>query len=147
MVKSEEQMGKVRQKMVDEAARKKASSDARRQRDLKKFGKAVQVAKLQERDRAKRDTLDKIVTDKADRAARRAKGAKGGREGGRRGGDDGANRKRQKKDEKFGFGGKKRFAKSNDARSTGEGDGYSVKKMKGGKGAMRPGKSKRAKRV
>ena len=60
MVKSEEQMGKVRQKMVDEAARKKASSDARRQRDLKKFGKAVQVAKLQERDKAKRDTLDKI---------------------------------------------------------------------------------------
>ena len=60
MVKSEEQMGKVRQKMVDEAARKKASSDARRQRDLKKFGKAVQVAKLQERDKAKRDTLEKI---------------------------------------------------------------------------------------
>lgn len=60
MVKSEEQMGKVRQKMVDEAARKKASLDARRQRDLKKFGKAVQVAKLQERDKAKRDTLDKI---------------------------------------------------------------------------------------
>ena len=60
MVKSEEQMGKVRQKMVDEAARKKASADARRQRDLKKFGKAVQVAKLQERDKAKRDTLDKI---------------------------------------------------------------------------------------
>jgi len=60
MVKSEEQMGKVRQKMVDEAARKKASSDARRQRDLKKFGKAVQVAKMQERDKAKRETLDKI---------------------------------------------------------------------------------------
>jgi len=60
MVKSEEQMGKVKQKMVDEAARKKASSDARRQRDLKKFGKAVQVAKLQERDRAKRDMLDKV---------------------------------------------------------------------------------------
>lgn len=60
MVKSEEQMGKVRKKMVDEAARKKASADARRQRDLKKFGKAVQVAKLQERDKAKRQTLDKI---------------------------------------------------------------------------------------
>ncbi len=62
MVKSEEQMGKVRQKMVDEAARKKASVDARKQRDLKKFGKAVQVAKLQERDKAKRDTMDKINT-------------------------------------------------------------------------------------
>lgn len=62
MVKSEEQMGKVKQKMVDEAARKKASVDARRQRDLKKFGKAVQVAKLQERDKAKRDTMEKINT-------------------------------------------------------------------------------------
>jgi len=60
MVKSEEQMGKVRQKMLDEAGRKKASADARRQRDLKKFGKAVQVAKLQERDKAKRQTMDKI---------------------------------------------------------------------------------------
>ena len=60
MVKSEEQMGKVRQKVLDETARKKASQDAKRQRDLKKFGKAVQVAKMQERDKAKRDTLEKI---------------------------------------------------------------------------------------
>nr|POF13563.1 rrna-processing protein ebp2 [Quercus suber] len=167
MVKSEEQMGKVRQKMVDEVARKKASADARRQRDLKKFGKAVQVAKLQERNIAKRDTLDKInvlkrkrqgaeleataedsmfdvaleeaaVTDKKDREARRAKG--------------GPN-KRAKKDEKFGFGGKKRFAKSNDARSTSDTKGYSVKKMKGdrpgggrpGGAKQRPGKSRRSK--
>lgn len=62
MVKSEEQMGKVRAKMLDEAARKKASADARRQRDLKKFGKAVQVAKLQERQKEKRETMDRIQT-------------------------------------------------------------------------------------
>jgi rRNA-processing protein EBP2 len=62
MVKSEEQMGKVRAKMLDEAARKKASADARRQRDLKKFGKAVQVAKLQERQKEKKETLDRIQT-------------------------------------------------------------------------------------
>ena len=60
MVKGEEQMGKVKQKMVDEAASKKASAEARRQRDLKKFGKQVQVAKLQERSKAKRDALEKI---------------------------------------------------------------------------------------
>ena len=60
MVKSEEQMGKIKQKMVDEAANKKAASEARRQRDLKKFGKQVQVAKEQERAKAKRHTLDKI---------------------------------------------------------------------------------------
>jgi rRNA-processing protein EBP2 len=165
MVKSEEQMGKVKAKLVDEAARKKASADARRQRDLKKFGKAVQVAKLQERDRTKRDTMDKInslkrkraggadlndkednfdvaledaaVTEKKDRADRKAKGAAAGQ-----------NRKRQKKDEKYGFGGKKRHAKSNDAKSSSEMGGFSAKRMKGKPtgGAKRPGKSQRAKK-
>ena len=60
MVKSDEHMGKIKEKMVDEAANKKAAAEARKQRDLKKFGKQVQVAKLQERDKAKRETLDKI---------------------------------------------------------------------------------------
>lgn len=164
MVKTEEQMGKVKAKLVDEAARKKASADARRQRDLKKFGKAVQVAKLQERDRTKRETMDKInslkrkrqggadlndkednfdvaledaaETERKDRADRKAKGAAAG-----------AQRKRQKKDEKYGFGGKKKHAKSNDARSAGDMSGFSVKKMKGkGGAAKRPGKSQRAKK-
>ena len=60
MVKSDEHMGKIKAKMTDEAANKKAAADARKQRDLKRFGKQVQVAKLQERDKAKRETLDKI---------------------------------------------------------------------------------------
>lgn len=60
MVKSDEHMGKIRSKMVDEAAQKRAAADARKQRDLKKFGKQVQVAKLQERNKAKRETLEKI---------------------------------------------------------------------------------------
>ena len=54
--------------------------------------------------------------------------------------------KRQKKDAKFGFGGKKRFAKSGDAMSTGDLRGFSAKKMKGiKKGPQRLGKSRRAK--
>jgi rRNA-processing protein EBP2 len=77
---------------------------------------------------------DAADTSKADRAARKGGGAGAG-----------PNRKRQKKDEKFGFGGKKRFAKSNDARSSGDMKGYSVKKMKGKTGKQRPGKSRRAK--
>jgi rRNA-processing protein EBP2 len=60
MVKSDEHMGKIKGKLIDEAASKKASAEARRQRDLKKFGKQVQVAKLQERSREKKDTMDKI---------------------------------------------------------------------------------------
>lgn len=60
MVKSDEHMGKIKQKLIDEAAGKKASAEARKQRDLKKFGKQVQVAKIQERAKEKRDTLEKI---------------------------------------------------------------------------------------
>lgn len=60
MVKSDEHMGKVKQKLVDQAASKKASSEARKLRDAKKFGKAVQVEKQRERDRLKRETLEKI---------------------------------------------------------------------------------------
>lgn len=60
MVKSDEHMGRIKRKLVDEAANKKAAADARKQRDLKRFGKQVQIAKLQERDRAKRETLDRI---------------------------------------------------------------------------------------
>lgn len=60
MVKTDEHMGKIRQKMTDEEAGKRAAAEARKQRDLKRFGKQVQVAKLQERDKAKRDTLEKI---------------------------------------------------------------------------------------
>jgi rRNA-processing protein EBP2 len=60
MVKSDEHMGVIKKKMMDEAASKKAAAEARKQRDLRKFGKQVQVAKLQERDKAKRETLEKI---------------------------------------------------------------------------------------
>lgn len=60
MVKTDEEMNSIKKKLYDEAASKKASADARRQRDLKKFGKQVQVAKLQQRAREKRDALEKI---------------------------------------------------------------------------------------
>lgn len=62
MVKSDEHMGKIKQKLIDAAAGKKAAAEARKQRDLKKFGKQVQVAKMQERAKEKRDTMDKINT-------------------------------------------------------------------------------------
>ena len=59
----------------------------------------------------------------------------------------GANAKRQQKNDKYGFGGKKRHAKSGDAVSSGDLSNFSAKKMKvGGKAkskASRPGKSRR----
>lgn len=54
--------------------------------------------------------------------------------------------KRQKKDDKFGFGGKKRFSKSGDAASSASMTAFSAKKMKGRQRVpQRLGKSRRAK--
>ena len=67
----------------------------------------------------------------------RSKGAKGGSK---------PNPKRQKRDEKFGFGGKKRFSKSGTAASSADLSGFSAKRMKSQKkGTKRLGKSRRAK--
>jgi rRNA-processing protein EBP2 len=93
---------------------------------------------------------DTATSDKKDRDFKR--NSRGG--GGDRGGRSGPN-KRQKKDEKFGFGGKKRFGKSTDAASSADASGFSVARMKGrtggrgGRGgarggASRPGKSRRS---
>lgn len=60
MVKDDGHMEKVKAKLVEEATNKKAAAEARKQRDLKKFGKQVQVQKLQERSKQKRETLEKI---------------------------------------------------------------------------------------
>lgn len=55
--------------------------------------------------------------------------------------------KRQKKDQKYGHGGKKRFSKSGDAASSNDLTGFSARKNKttfSGTKKKRPGKSKRA---
>jgi rRNA-processing protein EBP2 len=60
MVKSDEHMTKIRKKLIDEEHKIKASEEARRKRDLKKFGKKVQIERLQERQKQKREDLEKI---------------------------------------------------------------------------------------
>jgi rRNA-processing protein EBP2 len=177
MVKSDEHMGRIKQKMYDDAASKKAGEEARKLRDAKKYGKAVQVAKEQERAKEKRNTLDKIkelkrstspsihhfkyrvltrVERKGQDTGKVTEGEGGDdlfqsidvendptkdQSGRERGGPPG-NVKRQKRDQKFGFGGKKRFSKSGDAASSADMRGFSAAKMKGK--PKRPGKSRRA---
>ncbi|KAM3470427.1 hypothetical protein MY5147_006419 [Beauveria neobassiana] len=166
MVKEDAHMEKIKAKLIEEASAKKASAEARKQRDLKKFGKQVQVAKLQERAKAKRETLEKIKTLK--RKRQESSGDVGTKEGdlfdiavddeiskhsqrtSQRSGagrsSSGPNTKRQKKNEKFGFGGKKKHSKSGDAMSSGDISGFNAKKMKAGSKKMkssRPGKSRR----
>ncbi|KAH1434248.1 hypothetical protein KXX32_000584 [Aspergillus fumigatus] len=158
MVKTDEHMSKIKKKLYDEAAAKKAAAEARKQRDLKKFGKQVQVAKLQQRQKEKRETLEKINELKKKRKADKSgitdkdndlfdiaiedSGKSNSRKRSRGNESGGPSLKRQKKNEKYGFGGKKRHAKSGDAISSGDLRNFSVKKMKGG--SKRPGKSKRA---
>ncbi|KID98310.1 Eukaryotic rRNA processing, partial [Metarhizium majus ARSEF 297] len=166
MVKEDAHMEKVKAKLIEEASAKKAAAEARKLRDLKKFGKQVQVAKLQERQKAKRETLEKIKTLKRKRQesgndmstneadlfdvsvdnelashAQSMGSSRGGPSG------KGVNAKRQKKNEKYGFGGKKRHAKSGDAISSGDLSSFNTKKMKAGSRgkpkASRPGKSRR----
>ncbi|CCC71955.1 hypothetical protein NCAS_0I02870 [Naumovozyma castellii] len=148
MVKNDEHMDKIKGKLVREASEKKAREDARKQRNLKKFGKQVQMATLQKRQLEKRDTLEKIKSLKKKRKDNvigdsdfnvgieeevNEKPARGDRRGG--------NHKRDAKNAKYGHGGMKRFKRKNDAESSNDITGFSHKRMKG-----RPGKSKRSRR-
>lgn len=60
MMKDDEHMGRIKGKLLEEAERRKRSQEARKLRDLKKFGKQVQVAKLQERGKEKKQAMEKI---------------------------------------------------------------------------------------
>lgn len=147
MVKSDEHMDKLKQKLIETETAKKAAQEARRQRELKKFGKQVQHQKLQERAKDKRETLDKIKSLKRKRAGNEITTdafdvavEEASNEQPRRGGRDGKpNARRQAKNNKYGQGGKKRFSRSNDAESSNDMSGFNAKRMKtGGPKGKRP---------
>jgi rRNA-processing protein EBP2 len=64
MLKTDDHMEKIRQKLLDESAGIKASEAAKKQRSLKKFGKQVQVERLKEREKAKKDLDEKVKSFK-----------------------------------------------------------------------------------
>ncbi|KAJ8588102.1 eukaryotic rRNA processing [Rhizopogon salebrosus TDB-379] len=165
MVKSDSHMERLRSRLLDERAGFKKSEEKRREREGKKFGKQVQVEKLKERERSKKDMEERLkglkrkrkgalenaeadgadgdafdiaVEDAiADRPAKRAKGP-------------GGKMARNSRDQKFGFGGQGRRSKQNTKSSTDNFDSVPGKRgghgSKGGRaagGSKRPGKSKR----
>ncbi|TNY18288.1 eukaryotic rRNA processing protein EBP2-domain-containing protein [Rhodotorula diobovata] len=67
MVKTDAHMAKIRQGLLDEQAGMKASEEARKLRDAKKFGKKVQVERLRERERDKKAVGDKLESLKKKR--------------------------------------------------------------------------------
>ncbi|GAA5965879.1 hypothetical protein JCM8115_000731 [Rhodotorula mucilaginosa] len=69
MVKTDAHMAQIRQSLLDEQAGMKASEDARKLRDAKKFGKKVQHERLRERERDK-----KAIGEKLDSLKKKRKG-------------------------------------------------------------------------
>ncbi|KAH3681069.1 hypothetical protein WICPIJ_007983 [Wickerhamomyces pijperi] len=150
MIKSDEHMDKLKNKLIKEASEKKAAVEARRQRDLKKFGKQVQNQTLQQRAKDKKETLDKIKSlkrkrqndemtgDAFDIALEEATADQDERKDRQRG-DKRAkpNAKRMAKNSKYGQGGMKRFKRKNDAESSADVSDFSHRKMKG-KASKRP---------
>ncbi|KAG0280283.1 rRNA-processing protein and EBNA1-binding protein ebp2 [Linnemannia exigua] len=184
MIKTDDHMAKIRQRLLDENASIEASERAKAQRELKKFGKKVQTEKRLEREKAKADALDKITALKKKRQGNdnttnadddfdvalasddeEMKSYKTGDPNSKKRSSTSTHEsrgKRSKKDQKFGFGGKKRFGKSNDANSSADVSGFSVKRnkstsfksghkahkaggsaKKGGAAKQRPGKGRR----
>jgi rRNA-processing protein EBP2 len=135
MLKSDLHMQNVRKQLLEQNEQIKKSEEAKKQRQLKKFGKKVQVEKLLQRQQQKKEDLEKIKEIKK-------KGLNG---------DDfdvdldlntkpksKVNHKRKSKDQKYGFGGSKRRAKSNTRNSTDDISGFSMAKMK--KSAQKKGR-------
>ena len=60
MVKTDSHMEKIRQSMLNDKSKIEASEKARRQRELKKVGKKVQVEKQLERQKSKKDMLERV---------------------------------------------------------------------------------------
>ncbi|KAJ3158970.1 rRNA-processing protein and EBNA1-binding protein ebp2 [Geranomyces michiganensis] len=151
MVKSDEHMARVRQRLLDEAASIQASEKARKQRDLKKFGKKVQQEKLAERVKTKKSEIERVKVARKKHASA---------DNSREDADDefgieldssstpsrfnggGPNPKRKRRDEKFGFGGSKRHKKTNDKASVDDMAGFSQKRMKSGAKPAAKGKGK-----
>ncbi|EEB08267.1 rRNA processing protein Ebp2 [Schizosaccharomyces japonicus yFS275] len=157
MLKTDEHMEKIRQELIKEATAKKLSQEAKKQRELKKFGKQVQFAKQEERAKQKRETMEKInalkrkhtgneltTEDDFDVALEEASVPKKENKTGARGKHT-PNLKRQRKNEKFGHGGRKHRTKSNTLDSLAATE-FGRKGKGGVKGKPnRPGKARRAK--
>jgi len=60
MVKSDSHMERIRQRLLDESAGIKKSEEKRREREGKKFGKQVQIEKIKERDKSKKEMEERL---------------------------------------------------------------------------------------
>uniref|UniRef100_A0A7S0SLK1 rRNA-processing protein EBP2 n=1 Tax=Mantoniella antarctica TaxID=81844 RepID=A0A7S0SLK1_9CHLO len=151
MVKSDEHMKRVRAELIFEQTSQETREERRKAREQKRYGKQVQAEKIKERTLQKKESIKSIEkwrktrkhNDFADDGKapegftdeKRGQGGKTVRDrgsggGGQHGGGGGAKSttetqaKREFKDDKFGFGGRKRMTKQNDKESSKDMSGY-----------------------
>uniref|UniRef100_H2N7Q8 EBNA1 binding protein 2 n=2 Tax=Pongo abelii TaxID=9601 RepID=H2N7Q8_PONAB len=147
MAKSDLQMQKIRQKLQTKQAAMERSEKAKQLRALRKYGKKVQTEVLQKRQQEKAhmmnaikkyqkgfsDKLDFLEGDQKPLAQLKKAGAKGQQM------RKGPSAKRRYKNQKFGFGGKKKGSKWNTRESYDDVSSFRAKTAHG-RGLKRPGK-------
>jgi len=165
MAKSDDHMKKVREKLLQKKTTMEHREKAKKLRDLRKYGKKVQIEVLQKRQKEKREMLEAVkkyrkgqkdkldfLDDKEQMKAGPGK-AKGNKPGNKPGNKSDSkphiiNKRREYKDKKFGHGGQKKRSKMNTKESANDMSTFNPRinqsKAKGkSKATQRPGKSKR----
>ncbi|XP_068445578.1 probable rRNA-processing protein EBP2 [Clinocottus analis] len=167
MAKSDQQMQKIRTKLISKQLILEKSEKAKKLREQRKFGKKVQVEVIQKRQKEKKAMMTAVkkyqkgMTDKLDFLdGDKTKGkdsSQGPQASKKTAAKKGPNSKKKYKDQRFGFGGKKSGKKWNTKESHNDVSSFRAKvaNAKGGKGGKkgakggnqnkRPGKSVRKK--
>ncbi|KAG0725019.1 putative rRNA-processing protein EBP2 [Chionoecetes opilio] len=123
MAKSDDHMQKVRKRLMQKQIGQQISERVKKIREIKKYGKKVQIEVEQQKHKDKRDMLDKIKkfrkgkTDSIDflEGGRPLRGEAGGSQA--RKDIKKAKGIRSYKDKKYGFGGKKKYTKRNNEKN------------------------------
>ncbi|XP_064153548.1 probable rRNA-processing protein EBP2 [Anguilla rostrata] len=155
MAKTDQHMQKIRKKLIMKQMAMEKSEKAKALREQRKYGKKVQIEVLQKRQKEKKAMMSAVkkyqkgMTDKLDfldgdqgKGKNETKTTKAAMN------KKGPNAKRKFKDQKFGFGGKKRGSKWNTKESHNDMSGFKAKVAhgKGGKKFGKGGKQKPNKR-
>uniref|UniRef100_A0A3B3TH56 EBNA1 binding protein 2 n=1 Tax=Poecilia latipinna TaxID=48699 RepID=A0A3B3TH56_9TELE len=134
MAKSDQQMQKIRQKLITKQMILERSEKAKKLREQRKFGKKVQTEVIQKRQKEKKAMMSAVkkyqkgMTDKLDFLEGDQKAAKNSSDGSKKAlAKKGPNAKRKFKDQKFGFGGKKSGKKWNTKESFNDVSGFRAK--------------------
>ncbi|KAG7481581.1 hypothetical protein MATL_G00068080 [Megalops atlanticus] len=155
MAKTDQQMQKIRKKLIMKQTAMEKSEKAKRLREQRKYGKKIQTEVLQKRQKEKKAMISAVkkyqkgMTDKLDFLdGDQGKSKKGAGVPKAAMNKKGPNAKRKYKDQKFGFGGKKRGSKWNTKESHNDMSGFraNVAHGKGGKKFGKGGKQKSNKR-